>query len=54
MPVYVFRCVQCEAQFERTMTVAQREKGKPSCPECGGQKVEAVLSACFVKTSRKS
>jgi len=26
MPVYVFRCVKCNAEFEKTMTVAKREK----------------------------
>jgi len=54
MPVYVFECVKCKAQFERAMTVARREKAKPVCPECGGRKVVPVLSGCFVKTSRKS
>jgi putative FmdB family regulatory protein len=54
MPVYVFRCVKCNAQFEKTMTVAQREKAKPVCPECKGRKVVPVLGGFFAKTSRKS
>ena len=54
MPVYVFRCVKCNAQFEKTMTVAQREKVKPACPECKGRKVVPVLSGFFAKTNRKS
>ena len=54
MPVYVFRCVKCDAQFEKTMTVAQREKAKPTCPECKGRKVVPVLSGFFAKTNRKS
>ena len=54
MPVYVFRCVKCDAQFEKTMTVAQREKVKPACPECKGRKVVPVLGGFFAKTSRKS
>ena len=54
MPVYVFRCVKCNATFEKTMTVAQREKAKPVCPKCKGRKVVPVLSGFFAKTKRKS
>jgi hypothetical protein len=41
MPVYVFRCVKCNAQL-------------PACPECKGRKVVPVLSGFFAKTKRKS
>jgi putative FmdB family regulatory protein len=54
MPVYVFRCVKCNAEFEKTMTVAKREKAKPTCPKCKGRKVVPVLSGFFAKTKRKS
>jgi len=54
MPVYVFRCQKCNSEFEKTMTVAQRERAKPVCPECGGRKVVPVLSGFFAKTRRKS
>lgn len=54
MPVYVFRCVKCAAQFEKTMTVSQRERAKPVCTQCGSRKVVPVLSGFFAKTSRKS
>ena len=54
MPVYVFRCVKCDTTFEKAMTVAEREKAKPVCVECGGRKVVPVLGGFFAKTSRKS
>ena len=54
MPVYVFRCVKCDTTFEKTMTVAKREKAKPECTQCGGRKVVPVLGGFFAKTSRKS
>ena len=54
MPVYGFRCVKCGAEFDKRMTVAQREKARPACPECKGRKVEAVVTGFFAKTSRKS
>jgi putative FmdB family regulatory protein len=54
MPTYVFKCVKCGAEFERVMTVAQRETAKPACPTCKGRKVTQVLGGFFAKTSRKS
>ena len=54
MPVYVFRCVKCDTTFEKTMKVAEREKAKPVCTQCGGRKVVPVLGGFFAKTSRKS
>lgn len=54
MPTYVFRCSKCDAEFEKIMTVAKREKARPVCPECKGRKVEPVLFGFFAKTSRKS
>jgi len=54
VPTYVFRCLKCGEQFERVMTLAQREKARPTCPECRGRKVRLVLAGFFAKTSRKS
>jgi putative FmdB family regulatory protein len=54
MPTYAFRCGKCGKEFERVMSVADREKARPVCPECKGKKVEPVLTAFFAKTSRKS
>jgi len=54
MPTYVFQCVKCKRRFEKVMTVAQRERARPTCPKCKGKKVKPVLSGFFAKTSRKS
>ena len=54
MPTYVFRCTTCRRQFEKIMTVAQREKARPVCPKCKGRKTVPVLTAFSAKTSRKS
>ena len=54
MPIYVFRCSKCKNQFEKSMTVAEREKARPVCPKCKGRKVEPVLTGFSAKTSRKS
>ncbi|MCG6964746.1 MAG: zinc ribbon domain-containing protein [Acidobacteria bacterium] len=54
MPRYDFKCAKCGAEFEKQMTVAEREKAKPACPECKSRRVRPVFSGFFAKTSRKS
>lgn len=55
MPTYVFRCGGCGEQFEKVMTISEREKGKaPSCPKCKKHKVERVYTSFYAKTGRKS
>jgi putative FmdB family regulatory protein len=54
MPTYVFRCAKCGEEFEKVMSVDQREKARPACPSCKGRKVEPVFYGFFAKTSRKS
>jgi len=54
MPTYVFRCAKCGKTFEKTMTVAERERARPACPKCKGRKIEPVFGGFFAKTSRKS
>lgn len=55
MPTYVFRCRACGEQFEKVMSISEREKQKsPSCPKCKKANVERVYTAFYAKTSRKS
>ena len=55
MPTYVFKCVACGQQFEKVMTISEREKGQsPACPKCRKADVERVYTGFFAKTSRKS
>jgi putative FmdB family regulatory protein len=55
MPTYVFKCGACGQQFEKIMTIAEREKGKPpSCPKCKKHKAERVYTSFYAKTGRKS
>jgi putative FmdB family regulatory protein len=55
MPTYVFKCGACGEQFEKVMSLSEREKGKqPSCPKCKKHKVERVFTSFYAKTARKS
>jgi len=55
MPTYVFKCGACREQFEKVMSISEREKGKPpSCPKCKKDNVERVYTSFYAKTTRKS
>jgi putative FmdB family regulatory protein len=55
MPTYVFRCGTCGEQFEKVMSISEREKEEvPPCPKCRKSSVERVYSSFYAKTGRKS
>lgn len=39
MPLYDFKCLDCGNQFEALVL-----KTEPSCPSCGGQRLEQLIS----------
>ena len=55
VPTYVFKCGACGEQFEKVLSISERETGKPpSCPKCKKDKVERVYTSFYAKTGRKS
>ncbi|RKY04859.1 zinc ribbon domain-containing protein [Candidatus Poribacteria bacterium] len=46
MPIYEYRCKECGERFE---TLVLSEGEIPSCPSCGGDKVEKLISAPQVR-----
>ncbi len=51
---YEFLCEKCKKPFELTMTISEREKAKPTCPKCEGDKVVPQFSGFMAQTSKKS
>ena len=43
MPTYAYLCRACGRQFEVQMSIQEKEKAKPRCPDCGSRKVEQQL-----------
>jgi putative FmdB family regulatory protein len=43
MPIYEYRCSKCKEEFE-ALVFGSREK--VACPQCKGDKVERLMSAC--------
>jgi putative FmdB family regulatory protein len=44
MPIYEFKCLNCDGVFEKLCFPSDRME-LVSCPSCGGQKTERLLSA---------
>lgn len=54
MPLYDFRCADCQKEFAVAMPVAEYEHGSFACPDCHGRNVERVYQHVEVVTSKKS
>ncbi|MEO8047337.1 MAG: zinc ribbon domain-containing protein [Nitrospirota bacterium] len=54
MPIYEYRCGQCEKHFDATQTVHARVEDTV-CPHCQAQNATRLLSACTtqIKGTRK-
>jgi putative FmdB family regulatory protein len=50
MPLYEYRCLDCEAEFEALV----RGAAGASCPRCGGTSLEKLLSAPITLKGRTS
>lgn len=46
MPIYEYRCRECEVRFERFVS----GEGRVSCPECESARVERLLSVFAVSS----
>lgn len=54
MSEYVFHCQDCGKEFTRSLHMSDREKGNVTCPHCGSQKVDQVVTAFSAVTAKKS
>jgi len=50
MPIYEFRCMDCQAEFEELCRLD--EKAVP-CPSCGSKHVERKVSLCAFSVGGK-
>ena len=49
MPIYEFRCKQCDSTFEKLFTSSQ-QKSSPACPECESGDTTQLFSVFGVGT----
>lgn len=52
MPIYEFRCQNCETQFEQLIRDSEAQVLR--CPRCGAQKVNRLLSVFATGTSARA
>jgi putative FmdB family regulatory protein len=52
MPLFDFRCQSCSHEFEVLVRPASHGDPPPSCPACGGDKLDRLLST-FALSSRE-
>jgi putative FmdB family regulatory protein len=43
MPIYEYRCEECDEPFE-VFVRSSSQQINPTCPKCGGQKVKKAVS----------
>ena len=43
MPIYEFRCADCNRKFE-ILVLRREEKSPAPCPHCNGEKVQRLIS----------
>jgi len=53
MPIFAYECRKCGEEFELLVGVGADSK-EPVCPECGGKKLQKLLSSFAVSTSSSS
>ena len=54
MPIYEYRCTECDTRFSQQEGIEEHGRKRPACPKCKSRAVEQVFSPFFAKTVRKS
>lgn len=54
MSEYVYHCENCNKEFTRSQHMSEHEKGGISCPHCGSDHVQQLVTAFSAVTSKKS
>jgi putative FmdB family regulatory protein len=54
MPRYEYHCPACDRKVTLRLSVAQHERGRPTCPKCGATKLTQLMSSFLTQTSRKA
>jgi putative FmdB family regulatory protein len=51
MPIFEFRCKECNHKFEELVLSAVTDLTDITCPQCGEKAAEKLMSACCVGSS---
>jgi putative FmdB family regulatory protein len=54
MPTYDYQCQKCRKSFSQTLTIAQHDTKRITCPKCGSRSVKQKVTGFFAVTKKKS
>jgi putative FmdB family regulatory protein len=54
MPIYEYRCPDCARRVSVVLSYNDYGKIQPACPECGGKRLERILSRTRIAHSEES
>lgn len=54
VPVYEYRCLDCDKKFEVVETMAEHGEHEVLCPDCRKSNIERIWSRVVAVTSKKS
>lgn len=54
MPIYDYKCLDCNKEFTVIQTLKEHEEGETECPNCKGKNIKRLLGTFFASTSKKS
>jgi putative FmdB family regulatory protein len=54
MPMYDYKCLQCEKESLIALTLKEHESKSVKCPSCGSTKMEQLITSFIAKTVSKA
>lgn len=54
MPMYDYRCRDCNKEFLLALTLKEHEAGAATCPHCGSKNLEQMITSFVPHTTKKS
>lgn len=55
MPLYEYKCLNCDKEFIVALTLSERQRGVVvQCPGCDSKKVRQMISPFIAKTASKT
>lgn len=55
MPTYAYRCRECDATFDKRMSISAYSAGEPvACPTCSSEHTERTFTSVNVLTGSRS
>ena len=54
MPMYDYKCKECNQECLLALTLKEHERGEATCPSCGSKNLEQLMTSFTARTSKKS